>query len=182
MNKIIKCLVATSLMLIFAGCGTLPQVKAQERIFPPLALEFLAEYDLPLQEFANTPVGGLSGITYDRQTNRFFAVSDDRSNLAPARFYTLDLEIAEQANQQIGIKNIKIEDVTFLRDAEGKTYSPGTIDPEGIALSPQGSLYISSEGSPQLNIPPGIFEFDKNTGKLKQGLRIPQRYLPDPTG
>ncbi|HEY9660285.1 MAG TPA: endonuclease/exonuclease/phosphatase, partial [Allocoleopsis sp.] len=46
-----------------SGCS-LPQVRAEDRLFLPLSLDFLGSYALPRQDFEGTPVGGLSGITY----------------------------------------------------------------------------------------------------------------------
>ena len=43
--------------------------------------------------FSGTTVGGLSGITYDAQNNRYFSISDDRSQINPARFYTLNVNV-----------------------------------------------------------------------------------------
>ena len=85
----------------------------------------------------DTPVGGLSAITYDRQRDRFYALSDDQSLFAPARFYTLKLTRNSTDSENIGIQKIDIESVTFLTDKDGNTYPKGSIDPEGIALSPQ---------------------------------------------
>ena len=58
-------------------------------------IEFLGivTYDVNF-EFAGTPVGGLSGITYDAARGVYYAVSDDRSERAPARYYTLDIELS----------------------------------------------------------------------------------------
>lgn len=155
----------------------LPRVSAQQRMFLDLSLEFLGEYQLPKQTFQDTPIGGLSAITYDRQTNRFYAISDDRSQLAPARFYTLNLHLNRSETGKVNIDKIEIEGVTFLKNERGETYPPGTIDLEGIALSPRGTLFISSEGAIGQNIQPFIGEFDLKTGKLQQNLRIPQRFL-----
>jgi hypothetical protein len=52
-------------------------------VFLDLSLDFLGEYQLPKMKFKDTPVGGLSGLTYDRQQNRFYAISDDRGTLLP---------------------------------------------------------------------------------------------------
>ena len=52
-------------------------------------------------------------------------------------------------------------------------------DTEAIAITPQSSVFISSEGDRGKNIPPFINEFDLKTGKVIQALPIPQRYLPD---
>ncbi|MGK7873801.1 MAG: esterase-like activity of phytase family protein [Xenococcaceae cyanobacterium] len=150
---------------------------AQKRMFLNLSLEFLGEYQLPKITFKDTSVGGLSALTYDRQRNRFYALSDDRSKLAPARFYTLNLMLNENGS----IEKVEVEDVTFLTDEEGKAYPQGTVDPEGIALSPKGTVFISSEGVPRRGIAPFIREFDLRTGQQQQSLRIPQRYLPNQT-
>ena len=61
---------------LLTACAV-PQLQAEQRIFTPLSLEFLDSYDLPKTEFAGTIVGGLSGITYDRLRDRFYALSDD---------------------------------------------------------------------------------------------------------
>ncbi|MGK7918280.1 MAG: esterase-like activity of phytase family protein, partial [Prochloraceae cyanobacterium] len=175
--KLVLCQIV--LVLCLTACGTSPQVMAQERIFPKLSLEFLGEYQLPKTTFKNTPVGGLSAITYDRDRGRFYALSDDRSNLAPARFYTLNLQLDQNNSGQVSIEKVEIEDVTFIKNEQGKTYPPGTIDPEGMALSPRKTLFISSEGIPSRNITPFIGEFELKTGQKQQSLRIPQRYLRD---
>ncbi|MFB2839448.1 esterase-like activity of phytase family protein [Floridanema evergladense] len=179
MNKSIRILVLSLALigLTFISSCALPRVNAQQRTFLDLSLEFLGEYQLPKMKFQDTTVGGLSGITYDRKRDRFYAVSDDRSNLAPARFYTLKLNINNSK-----IQKAEIENVTFLKTKEGKTYPKGSIDPEGIAITPQGTLFISSEGSTRELIPPFIGEFDLKTGALKQNLPMPQRYIPDTNG
>jgi hypothetical protein len=154
-------------------------VKAEDRIFLDLSLDFLGEYRLPKMEFANTPVGGLSALTYDRSTNRFYVLSDDRSDRAPARFYTLKLNLKSAAKPSESlIQSVEFEQVTSLKDATGQPFAKGSIDPEGIALTPQRSLYISSEGSRENGVPPFINEFDLATGQQKQALPIPQRFLP----
>lgn len=161
------------------ACGTSPQVRAEERMFLNLGLEFLGEYQLPTNtSFKDAPVGGLSGITYDRQNDLFYAISDDRSNFAPARFYTLKIPLETSAQGKSEIKQLGIQDVVFLTSGQGSTYPKGTIDAEGIALSPRNTLFISSEGDIAKNVQPFIKEFDLQ-GKEISSLRIPQRYLPD---
>jgi hypothetical protein len=133
------------------------------------------------------PVGGLTAITYDRQRDRFYALCNDQNQYAPARFYTLKLTIngtpavAPAAalskfnatdTEKTGIQ-IDIESVTFLTDKDGKTYAKGTINPEGIALTPQQTLFISSS-----SLAPSVQEFDLS-GKLRTSLPVPERYLPD---
>ena len=175
-----------------AGCN-LPQVSAEQRLFLPLTLEFLDEYRLPKTKFKETPVGGLSGITYDRQNDVFYAVSDDRSDRAPARFYTLKLELDQPVappsqvkaspiklpkNKLPKIKSMTVKAVTTLTKEDGQPYARGTIDPEGIALSPMGTVFISSEGAVRNGILPFVHEFDRKTGALKRKLSLPETFLP----
>ncbi|WP_225938364.1 esterase-like activity of phytase family protein [Leptothermofonsia sichuanensis] len=166
-----------ALSTLLNGCD-LPQVSAEDRLFLNLSLDFLDEYRLPETKFATTPVGGLSGITYDRQRDRFYAISDDRSQLAPARFYTLKVTLDSATPEAPKIRQVEIENVTFIADEDGKPFPKGTVDPEGIALSPAGTVFISSEGVSDSRIPPFVREFDLQTGQMKRNLLIPERYNP----
>jgi hypothetical protein len=159
--------------LSLSACGVSPQVLAQQRMFLPLTAEFLGEYQLPKQDYQETRVGGLSAITYDRANNRFYLLSDDRSQKAPARFYTASLQINDTK-----LEKVNLEAVTFLKDSKGETYKKGSIDPEGITLSPRQTLFISSEGAVKQGIAPFVAEFDLQ-GQLKESLLIPNRFLPD---
>jgi hypothetical protein len=124
------------LALSLSSCS-IPQVKAEDRLFLDLSVDFLGAYQLPKLSFEETPVGGLSGITYDRQRDRFYAISDDRSERAPARFYTLKLNLKPTAEAQpLGIDTVEIEKVTLLTGENGQPYASGTVDLEGIAPSP----------------------------------------------
>lgn len=156
---------------------TLPRVTAERRLFLPLEAEFLGEYKLPSTQFNDTVVGGLSAITYDRQRDRFYALSDDRSEFAPARFYTMRLELDSSDASKPSIQQVAIESVTSLKDEAGQPFAKGSLDPEGIVLSPMRSLFIASEGIPPRDIPPFVKEFDLATGQVKRSLPMPERYL-----
>ena len=169
-------LLAIAITVLMLTACSLPQVSAEQRLFLNLSVDYLGEYQLPKTKYKDTPVGGLSALTYDRTRDRFYALSDDRSQLAPARFYTLKLDL-----NNTGIQNITIENVTFLKTEDNQTYPKATIDPEGIALTPQKTVYISSEGVTRDGIAPFVSEFDLQTGQQKQNLPIPQRYVPDAT-
>lgn len=141
--------------------------QARDRAFLDLSLDFLGEYQLPQTEFLDPPISGISAITYDRKRDRLIAVSSD----APARFYTLKLTFERTNAEKLRI-HTDIESVTLLTDKDGKPYPQGTINPGGIALTPQKTLFISSDATPSVQ------EFDLN-GKLQTSLPIPERYIPD---
>ena len=147
-------------------------VLAEERLFLKLNIQFLGEYQLTDKSYQDTKLGGFSGITYDSQKDQYYVISDDRSYFSPARFYTLKIDIDGQQ-----IKNIDIKNVTFLKDQTGNNYQVSSIDTEGIALSPRNTLFISSEGVADKEIPPFIQEFDLQGNFLKT-VKIPERYIP----
>lgn len=172
-------LIVLAVVGLLTGCA-LPQVQAQDRLFLPLELELLQSSEIPNQEVQNTQFGGISGITYDRKTNTYYAISDDRNQ---PRFYTLNLQPPPQvlnARPETPAPVAEITQVTLLQDAQGKLLAPNTADPEGIALSPENTLLISSEGVKD-QAPPFIREFGLD-GVEKLPFRIPSYYQasPDP--
>ena len=119
-----------------------------------------------------TPVGGLSGVTYDAVNNRYYSISDDRSQVAPARFYTFTA----------GDSGVNFTNVTPLKDSNGNFFALNSLDPEGIALTNNGNVFISSEG--EVNPTAGrvtnpfIKEFSLTTGQEVGSLLIPTKFLP----
>ncbi|WP_445635791.1 phytase [Nostoc sp. DSM 114161] len=119
-----------------------------------------------------TPVGGLSGITYDAVNNRYYAISDARSDTnGLARFYTFS------AGSEVTFTN-----VTPLKDSTGNFFTAFSLDPEGIALTNNDTAFISSEG--EVNLVAGrvtnpfIKEFSLTTGQQVRSLPIPTKFLP----
>lgn len=170
-------LVAIALLVVLTGC-TIPQVKAEQRLFLNLSLEFLDAYEVPKQLVEGVPLGGLSAIQYDRARDRIYLLTDDRSNYAPARFYTAQLMVDGRDPAAPQIDRLVIDGSTTLMNREGQPFSPGSLDPEGLVISPRGTVLISSEGDRDQQIAPFIDEFDRQTGEWKGRLPIPQRYLP----
>lgn len=171
-------LIAAALLSLLTACA-LPQVSAEDRLFLPISVEFLSAYSLPNTDFENTPVGGLSALTYDRKKNLFYAVSDDRSDRAPARIYTLNLSLDTTSTDKPAIKEVAVQSVMLLKKEDGQLFEKNTIDPEGIALSPLNSIFVASEGVVHEGVAPFIGEFDLKTGQLKRRLSLPESYLPD---
>jgi 3-phytase/alkaline phosphatase D len=138
-------------------------------------IEFIGEVTVPTgTTFEDTEVGGLSGLTYDETTGTYYAISDDRSQTNPARFYQLAIDLSDGTLDE---GDITFEEVTTLTNAAGNTFAEGTIDPEGIALSNDGALYISSEGDAENLINPFVNSFSLN-GQETGSLPVPEKFLP----
>ncbi len=140
-----------------------------------LALDFRGEAVLEEgTSYAGTPVGGLSGLTYDDQRGVFYAVSDDRSSLAPARFYTVRLSVAAG---RLTTDDVTVTDVTVLRRPDGSTFPAGSIDPEDIALTRDRHLLITSEGDASTLVDPFVREFTLS-GRQIEDFPVPAPFLP----
>lgn len=153
--------------LFLCGCS-LPQVTAESRTFLNLELEFLGNAELPQATFDGTTVGGISALTYGR--DRIYALSDDRQR---PRFYTLALKL----NAADQLETITVEAVTLLKDQRNQPIAPQILDPEGMGLTPQDQVWISSEGV-HTKSPPLIAAFDLATGTWQDQLQLPGHFLP----
>src|SRR5437870_3535665 len=103
-----------------------------------LQLRLLGDGNLPFDEsFQATPLGGMSALAYDPVGPELYAQSDDRSGLAPARVYTFSIDVTASGFA------VSPKSVTTLRDSSQQPFASGSIDPEGIALSPWGTLFVS---------------------------------------
>jgi hypothetical protein len=143
-------------------------------------VDFLGEANLPTGlYFKDTELGGLSGISYNARNNTYYAVSDDRSYNAPSRLYQLKINFNQDALTKRGVTPIG---VTTLLDANGKPFPAGAIDPEGIAFTNKGTVFISSEGDVLTSIEPAIKEFSLASGREVRILPIPSKLLLDSNG
>ncbi len=141
-------------------------------------VEFLGEVSFPTgYVFEGTEVGGLSGIAYDAKKRVYYAISDDRSQINPARFYTLSINLRDGRLDQ---GDIALKAVTTLKDANGNAFPAFSLDPEDISLAKQGTVYISSEGevNPEQNriTDPFMNQFGLNGQQLSE-LPIPKQFL-----
>ena len=174
-QKLLSSLLSICVLFSLTACNPPRRVSAEERMFRNLSLELIDQYEIPKTTYQDTVVGGLSAIAYDRQQDVFYVLSDDRSQRSPARFYNFKLKV-NQTDAGITIDSFEPEAVTILSDESGQ-YQQGTIDPEGIAISPRNTVFISSEGDPIKDVRPFIAEFELQTGKKLLDLRLPKRYF-----
>lgn len=141
------------------------------------SIDFIGEASLPKGlSFQKTEVGGLSGITYDTKNDLYYAISDDRGQKAPARFYTFKIDLSQGSLQSGGVVPVG---VTMLLNNNGQNFSAGQTDTEGIALTNKDTVFISSEGNASQLINPFIQEFSLSSGKAIATLPIPNKFLPD---
>jgi hypothetical protein len=167
-------LVTTALVATAAVAGG--STVAAPRETKVKELEFLGEQIIPTGTlFEGTQIGGLSSLAYDATRDVFYALSDDPSQLNPARFYTLRLDASDS---QLDAGDVDVVAVTTLLDTNGQAFAPFSLDPEGIALTKDDDLIITSEGIANSLIDPFIARFDLGGARLGD-LAVPAAFLPN---
>ncbi|WP_299317169.1 esterase-like activity of phytase family protein [uncultured Maribacter sp.] len=164
MSKVARTLLVFTVLLVIS-CGN---KKNTNKIETSLKLCFVDEYILPDETtFANTRVGGLSGIDY--ANGDWYAISDDSDS---PRFYkaivSYDLK---------GFNTIQVTAVTHFKDENGNNLSKGIVDPESIRCD-NGALIWTSEG----NIKEGLIPFvhiSDSVGNFVKEIDLANRYLPN---
>lgn len=112
-------------------------------------LNYLGQQIVPTgTQYLSTTVGGLSSLDYDAANQRYFAISDDRSSINPARFYTLNLDLNQFARSATpGMAGVAFSSVITIGQAGGGAFAANTVDPEGMRYdAARGKLYWSNEG------------------------------------
>lgn len=140
-------------------------------------LRLIGETRLPHRlQFQGTTVGGLSGIDYDETSGLYYLLSDDGSNINPARFYTARLSFdADRLDEPT------LTGVTALRQADGSTY-PAALrgiqvpDPEAIRWRPiSQTLLWTSEGHALTGAAPALRE-SRTDGTLVREFALPAMF------
>ena len=138
-------------------------------------LEFLGQAIFPTgTTFGGTVVGGLSSITYDAGRAVFYSLSDDQSQINPARFYTLSVDLSDSS---FGADDVHFLDVTTLLAPGGQPYDPLSLDPEGLTLSKSGELIVTSEGIAARGISPWVRRYALD-GAYLGDLPVPDAFQP----
>ena len=165
--------IATSLIVLAAALSAAAASAAAPK------LSFIGQQILPTATFyGGTQVGGLSGIDYIGGTS-FVAISDDRSQVNNARFYTLDLALTSTA-----FTGVSFSKVTEFKTPAGTPYPILQIDPESIRRLPNGNYVYSSEGDTSRGIDAFIREA-RPDGSYVRDLTLPagfQQTAGGPTG
>ncbi|MEO1433817.1 MAG: esterase-like activity of phytase family protein [Cyanobacteria bacterium J06633_8] len=107
-------------------------------------VNFLGEVNFPTGlQVEETEVGGISGLAYDASKGIYYGLSDDRSQINPARFYDISIDLSDGS---LDDGDISFDKVTTLLDEDGNAFAESSLDPEGIALTKNNTLFIASEG------------------------------------
>jgi hypothetical protein len=157
----------------------LPTAGARVDRGKPPALQFIGEVIFPTGlVFDGTVVGGLSGLAHDAKRGVFYSISDDRSELGPARFYTLRIDLGDG---RLNPGDVVFTGVTTLRNTDGNPFPPLSIDPEGIALTMDDTLVVTSEGDTVRLIAPFVRTFGLD-GRSVGSLPLPGYFNPTTDG
>ena len=144
-------------------------------------LQFIAEYEIPHDlSYKGTTVGGLSGIDYDSAHGVYYMISDDRSAINPARFYTAKIFFSAKK-----IDSVSFVDVTTLLGPDGKPYPNSkqdprhTPDPEDMRYNPlTDELTWTSEGERIVKATDTVLENPAITRMRRDGRYIDTFPLP----
>ncbi|MDI3405555.1 esterase-like activity of phytase family protein [Streptomyces cavernicola] len=152
------------------------RIGAQARLLG----EKIVPHKLPFQ---NTTVGGLSGIDRDPCTGQYVMISDDRSQLQPARFYTA--RIGVDGN---GVHSVDFTGTHPFRQPDGSVHPPASagdgkvVDPEELRVDPRGCQYVwAQEGDrpsePSAPVIQPSIQFAGRTGDYRGKHVLPPNYL-----
>ncbi|MFC9392522.1 esterase-like activity of phytase family protein [Streptomyces sp. NPDC057027] len=133
-------------------------------------------------DFQGTTVGGLSGVDRDRCTGEYVFISDDRSYIQPARFYTAKLDV--DAN---GVHAVDFTGTHPFLQPDGSVYPAPTVgdgkavDPEEIRVDPRSCDYWwAQEGDRPKTVGPPVIQpsiqFAGPTGAYLGQLPLPSNY------
>ncbi|WP_326799886.1 esterase-like activity of phytase family protein [Streptomyces sp. NBC_01808] len=150
---------------------------------PAAQARLLGEEIVPFKlDFRGTTVGGLSGVDRDRCTGEYVFISDDRSFLQPARFYTAEVDVDAD-----GVHSVRFTGTRPFRQPDGALYpSPSAdaakaVDPEEVRVDPRTCRYWwaqegdrpAAAGAPLVQ--PSI-QVASRTGAYRGQLRLPDNY------
>ncbi|PSL49414.1 hypothetical protein CLV51_101746 [Chitinophaga niastensis] len=146
--------------------------------------QYIGQYVVPHNlSFNGTVVGGLSGIDYDAGRQQYYLISDDRSALNPARFYTAKLYFSDKS-----FDSVRFTAATTLLQPNGNAYPDSktnaalTPDPEAMRYNAKkGCLVWSSEGErivePKDTVltNPAVYEIS-TTGQYIDSFALPTQF------
>ena len=168
------------------GCTPLSSVsKTAQPERSNFTLKLLDVYTIPYNyKFKETIVGGLSGIDYDKKSQKYYIISDERSATSPSRFYTANINISNNK-----IANVEFLSVHSLTNSKEKTFPPlkedpvNAADPESIRYNPIKKNLVWTDEGDKANRNgafvlrnPSIYEMDLQ-GNYTDSFALPRNML-----
>lgn len=142
----------------------------------PAAPDFLGQIVIPTGlRLGGVEFGGISGLDHDPASGLFRAISDDRSERGPARFYELRLGIDDG-----GALSLDIVATHVLRDPAGAPFAGGDVDPEAIRFDPATTRIVWASEADRAGRP--AIYVARPDGSGARALPLPEPYLPDAAG
>jgi hypothetical protein len=168
----------------FCLCLALTSQAAAGARLRPSDLSLIGAYDAPKGlAIDGAPFGGISGLDYDRASGSWLMISDDRSDMAPARYFRARLDYDTG-----GVRGLRLESSTPLRRQDGATFpstatGPGErADAEALRVDPlNGQVLWSTEGDPERGFQPAVRRMD-GQGAVLAPLPLPAALGFDPAG
>jgi hypothetical protein len=167
--------IAAALAAAVAVAGLPAPVSASEHI----VFNYIGQQIVPNKmRFNGALIGGLSSLDYNPATDRYLAISDDRSK---ARFYELSLDLALFQRSAIpGMEGVKFHAVTPIQGSDEGGFEKKGLDPEALRFDRnRNRIYWSSEGRR------GIFGFANPAvremnpdGSYTRDFPVPSSYFP----
>jgi len=159
--------------LLLAACGA-----GEPAAGAPPPLTFLGESIIAPQPAidGDPPVGGLSSI-FRGEGDTYYAISDDRGNRGPARYYVLRIDLNDGILDAASVAIVEWHELT---DARGESFEENTYDHEGMVVV-DGTLFVSSEGDAAAGVAPYVAVFSPD-GRMMEPLGLPGGYVPDSGG
>jgi hypothetical protein len=148
---------------------------AEDRI----KLRLLGDINWPTGSISHgTQVGGLSGLSFDRKSGKLLAISDDRSEINPARVYVLGVGLPPYYPFSLGI-----HEVIYLKNTSGELFAESSVDPEAIAALSLKKMFFATEGDAAYppktpRTTPGIYAFDVNAG-ISHQVPVSEKFVPE---
>ncbi|HEU6453941.1 MAG TPA: esterase-like activity of phytase family protein [Roseateles sp.] len=136
-------------MKLFARCAAVAALALLALPGFAQTLTYLGQQVVPTSEsFRGLPVGGLSSLDYVPATGRYLAISDDRSDRGPARFYELALDLSKfSRSAEPGQAGVSWVNMSTIFDLDGQPFGRNMVDPESLRLDGRRNLiYWGNEG------------------------------------
>ena len=164
------CLALVVVGLCTAGCAGTAGSKDPAYVRGP-AYTLAGSYIFPSSDPLAAQFNGVSGLAPLRDGHEMLAVLDDRQ---ASRVFRIAVDWTAAGFRVRPLAAIP------LQRGEG---TPAALDPEGIAITRDGHMLISSEGQGNVEprVPPGLIEYDVD-GRFLRQLPLRPRYVPTPSG